>query len=82
VDGAQVGVLKETDQVGFAGFLKGSNSCALESEISFEILSDLTNQTLEGQLTDEQLSGFLVSTDLTKSYSTRPVSVGFLDASG
>jgi hypothetical protein len=41
VDGAQVGVFKQTDQVSFAGFLKSSNGCALKPEISFEVLSNL-----------------------------------------
>ena len=83
MDGAQVGVFKESDQVGFTGFLESSNSRALEAEVSLEILSDLTDQTLEGELADEQLSGLLVTTDLTKSHGTRPVTVRFLDtASG
>ena len=30
VDGAEVGVLEEADQVGLAGLLQGSNSCRLE----------------------------------------------------
>ena len=43
VDGAQVGVLEETDQVGLAGLLKSSNSRALESQVSLEVLGDLAN---------------------------------------
>ena len=82
MDGAQVGVLKEADQVGFAGFLKSSNSRALEAKVSLEILGDLTDQTLEGELADEQLGGLLVATDLTKSHGTRPVTVRFLDTTG
>jgi len=81
VDGAQVGVLEQPDQVGLTGLLKSSNGGRLEPEISFEILSDLSHETLEGQLPDEQLSGLLVSSDLTKSDCSWPVSVGLLHSS-
>lgn len=82
VDSAQVGVLKQTNKVSLRSFLQGTNSSALESQISLEVLRDLTNQTLEGQLADQQLSGLLVTTDFTKSDSTRPVTMGLLHASG
>ena len=78
MDGAQVGVLKQTNKVGLAGFLQSHHSRALETQVSLEVLSDLTNQTLEGQLADQQLRGFLVSPDLTKSHSTGPVTMRFL----
>jgi histone H3 len=54
----------------------------LESEIRLEILSNLTNQTLEGELSDEELGRLLVATNLTESDGTRLVSVGLLDTSG
>ena len=79
VNGTQVGVFKQTHEVSFAGFLKGHHGRALETQIGLEILSDLTDKTLEGQLADQQLGGFLVTTDLTKSHCSRPVSVRFLD---
>jgi len=82
VDGAQVGVFKQTNQVGLRCFLKGTNGCALETEISLEILSDLTNETLEREFPDEQFSGFLVPSDFTKGDGTGPVPMGLLDSSG
>ena len=82
VDGAQVGVLEETDKVGLAGLLQGHDSRGLESEISLEVLGDFSDKTLEGQLADEELGRFLVSPDLTESDCSGPVSVGLLDASG
>jgi len=82
MDGTQVGVLKQTNKVGLTGLLQGSDGGALEAEVSLEVLSDLTDQALEGQLADEQLSGLLVSSDLTESHSSRPVPVGLLDTSG
>ena len=63
-------------------YLKSSNGGRLEPEISFEILGDFSDETLEGQLPDEELSGLLVSPDLTESHSSGPVSVGLLDSSG
>ena len=82
VDGAQVGVLKETDKVGLRGFLQGHDSGGLEAQIGLEVLSDLTDETLEGELADQQFGALLVPTDLTEGDSSRPVSVGLLDASG
>jgi hypothetical protein len=82
MDGAQVGVLKQTDEVSLAGLLEGHDSRALEAQVSLEVLCDLTDQTLEGQLADEELSGLLVSSDLTESNCSWPVSVGLLDSSG
>lgn len=35
-------------------YLQCTNSCALETQISFEVLCDFSHQTLEGQLADEQ----------------------------
>ena len=82
VDGAQVGVLKQTNKVGLAGLLEGHDGGGLEPEVSLEVLCDLSHQTLEGQLADEELSGLLVSPDFTESHSSGPVSVGLLDSSG
>ena len=80
VDGAQVGVFEKTHQVGLAGFLKSHDGRTLETQIGLEILGDFTDQALEGQLADEQLSGLLVTTDLTKGNGTGTVTMGFLDS--
>ena len=47
MDGAEVGVLEETNQVGLAGLLKSHYGRALESQVSLEVLSNFTNQPLE-----------------------------------
>ena len=60
VDGAEVGVLEESHKVSLAGLLQSHHSRALEAQVSLEILGDLTNQPLEGQLADQQLSRLLV----------------------
>ena len=82
MDGTQVGVLKETDQVGLASLLQGHDGRALEAQVSLEVLGDLTDQTLEGQLPDQQFRALLVTTDLTKSHCSRPVTMGLLHSTG
>ena len=81
VDRAQVGVLEQTDEVRFRGLLKSHDGGRLESQIRLEVLRDLTDKTLEGQLSDEQFRRFLVPADLTKSDGTGLVSVRFLHSS-
>jgi len=82
VDGAQVRVLEEADQIGLGGLLKGADGGRLETQIGLEVLGDFTHQTLEGQLADEQLRRLLVTTDLTKGHGTGPVTVRFLHSTG
>jgi hypothetical protein len=79
VDGAEIGILKEGNKVSLNGFLESTNGGRLEAEIRLEVLSNLTNETLEWELSDEKLSRFLVSTDLTESDGTRLISVWLLD---
>ncbi len=43
VDGAEVGVFEETDEVALGGFLKSEDSGGLESQVSFEFLSDFSD---------------------------------------
>ena len=78
MDGAEVSVLKQTNQISLAGLLECHDGRALESQIGLEILSDLTDQTLEGKLADQKLGGLLVSPDLTESHGTRSVPVWLL----
>jgi hypothetical protein len=82
VDGAQVGVLEETDEVGLAGLLQGHDGRALEAQVGLEVLRDFTHQTLEGQLADQQLSALLVATDLAEGDRAGTVAMGLLDAAG
>lgn len=63
-------------------YLKGANGSRLETQIGLEILSNFTHQSLEGQLTDEQLGRLLVTTDLTKSHSTGTITMGLLYTTG
>ena len=82
MDSAQVGVLKESNQVGFGSFLEGHDSRALESEIGFEILGDLSNQSLERKFSDQEFGGLLVPSDFSKSDGTWSKSMWLLDTAG
>jgi hypothetical protein len=75
MDSAKVGVLKEAHKESFSGLLESNNGRALESQVGSEVLGDLSHKSLEGKLADEELSGLLVSSNLTMSHSARTVSV-------
>ncbi|TRY78828.1 hypothetical protein TCAL_12416, partial [Tigriopus californicus] len=45
VDSAQVGVLKETHQVGLGGLLQSHDGARLEAQVGLEVLGNLTHQT-------------------------------------
>eukprot|EP00964_Phaeocystis_antarctica_P113979 scaffold77957_cov68-Phaeocystis_antarctica.AAC.3 len=80
VDRAQVGVLEEANQVRLGGLLEGDNGRRLEAEVGLEVLRDLADQALEGQLADQELGRLLVPADLTERDGARAVAVGLLDA--
>ena len=56
VDSAQVGVLKKPDEVGLRRLLQSQDGGRLESKIGLEILRDLSNEALEGRLSDQKVS--------------------------
>jgi hypothetical protein len=66
VDGAEVRVLEEADEVGLSGLLEREDGGALEAQVRLELLRDLADEALEGELADEQLRGLLVATDLAE----------------
>jgi len=82
MNGSQVSVLKEGDEVSFTGLLQCQDSRRLEAEVGLEVLSDLTNETLEGELPDEELCRFLVTTNFTEGDSSRAEPMGLLHTSG
>ena len=81
MDGTQVGVFKKTNKVSLTSLLECHDSRGLESKVSLEVLGNFSHQTLEWKFSDEELSGLLVSSDLTESNSSWPISVGLLDSS-
>jgi hypothetical protein len=56
VDGAQISVFKKGNQIGFRSLLKSQDRSALEAKIVLKILGDFTNQALERQLADQEVS--------------------------
>eukprot|EP00618_Florenciella_parvula_P014003 CAMPEP_0119535604 /NCGR_PEP_ID=MMETSP1344-20130328/48610_1 /TAXON_ID=236787 /ORGANISM="Florenciella parvula, Strain CCMP2471" /LENGTH=234 /DNA_ID=CAMNT_0007577303 /DNA_START=177 /DNA_END=881 /DNA_ORIENTATION=+ len=82
VDGAEVGVLEEADEVGLGGLLKRHDGGALEAEVGLEVLGDLADEALERELADEELGRLLVLADLAEGDGARAVAVRLLDAAG
>lgn len=82
VNGAEVGVLKQRYEIGLSSLLEGENSRGLEAQIVLEVLCNLTNQTLKGQLADKELSGLLILADLTKGDGSGTIAMRLLNASG
>ena len=78
VNGTKVGILEQGDEVSLSSLLKSHNGRRLEAEIILEVLSDLTDQSLEGELTDQKLSALLVLADLTESHSSRAITMRLL----
>jgi len=82
VDGAEVGVLEETDHVGFGGLLEGENGGGLETELVSVLRGDFTDESLEGELSDEELGRLLETSDFTEGDGAGSEAVGFLDTVG
>ena len=82
VDGAQVGIFEQGDEISLDGLLEGADGRALESEVALEVLGDLTDETLEWELSDEEFGRLLVSTNLSEGDGAGLISVGLLDTSG
>jgi|UniRef100_A0A804NS01 hypothetical protein len=82
VDGAEVGVLEEPHEVGLGGLLQRGDSGGLEAEVGLEILRDLTDEALEGQLADEQLRALLVLANLPERDGAGAEAVRLLHATG
>jgi histone H3 len=66
VNGAQVCILKHTNKVSLQSLLEGKYSCASETQVTAEILSNLLYQTLEWRLANQKVSRLLVFPDLSK----------------
>lgn len=82
VDGTQVGVFEKGDQVGFNGFLQGTDGRGLESQVGLEVLGDFSDQSLERKLSDKQFGGLLESSDFSQGNGTWLISVRLLDTTG
>jgi histone H3 len=64
VDGSQVGVLEQRDEIGLGRLLQGTDSRRLEAQVGLEVLSNLTDQALETMGNgDEQSQCSVMQTD-------------------
>ena len=82
VDGAQVGVLEEANEVGLGGLLERDDRRRLEAKVGLESLGDFADEALKREKTDEQLRGLLVLADLAERHGAGAVAVGLLHAAG
>lgn len=82
VDGAEVGVLEEGDQVCLGSLLEGQDGGGLESEFLLPLVGDFPDHSLEGQLADEEVSGLLVLPDFPEGHCSGFEPVGLLDSGG
>jgi len=63
VDRAQIRVLEQTDEICLARLLQRCYRCCLEAKFGLEVLRYLTNESLEGELADEELGALLIFAD-------------------
>ena len=82
MDSAKIGVFEKGDKVGLNRLLEGTDGRRLEAEIRLEVLGDFADQTLEGELADEELGRLLVATNLTESDGTGLIAMRLLDTTG
>ena len=82
VDGAEVGVFEETNEVGLGGFLESEDGGGLESEVILELRGNLSDESLERKLSDEELSALLESSDFSEGNGAGSESVWLLDSTG
>ena len=80
MDGAQIGVLEQSDQVGLRGLLQGEDGLGAEAQVVLEVLGDFADEALEGQLADEQVGRLLVLADFAEGDRSGAVTVGLRTA--
>ena len=84
MDGAQVRVLEDADEVGLACLLQGKGGGACDPSLNTFIFpflwpfifQDLPVETEKGELSDQQVSGLLVLLDLAEGLRSRAEFVG------
>jgi len=78
VDRRKIRVFKQRDKVCLGSLLQRHDGRRLESEVRLEVLSDLTDKSLEGQLPDQEFRRLLVPADLSQGHGTRAEPVRLL----
>jgi len=80
VDGAEVGVFEESNEVCLGGLLESEDSGRLESEVTLELGCDFADESLERKLSDEELGALLESSDFSEGNGAGSESVGLFDS--
>ena len=70
VDGTEVGVLEDSDDVSFRSFLEGKESLRLESELVVKIRADASDKSLERGAWKEVADRFLIFLNLSEGDGT------------
>ena len=78
VDGAQVRVFEQADQVRFGRFLERQDRGGLESQVRLEVLRDFADKALERELADQEFRGLCL---LYTSPSPRDLSTSRMPSS-
>ena len=82
VNRAKIRILEQTHKVRLRRLLQSRDGAALEPQIGFEVLSDLADKTLEGELADQKLGALLVLPDLPQRHGSGTEPVRLLHSSG
>lgn len=78
MDSTQIGVFKKAHQIGLTCLLQSSNSCTLEAQISFKVLSNFLQQMLERKFVNQEFSGLLIMSNFMECHSPKAVTMRFL----
>jgi len=77
VDGAEVRVLKESDEVRLGRLLQRPDGSTRKPNFRIKVLRDLAHKALEGQFAEKKAGGFLVLSNLLKRGRAGPVATPF-----
>ena len=72
VNGAQVRIFEQRDQVCLRRLLQSQDGRTLEAKVVLEDVGDFANQPLERQFAQQELRAFLVFANLAESQGARP----------
>ena len=79
MDSTEDSIFQEIE-VTFSSLLEGENSGALESDVLILLRTDFAYESLEGELSDEELGGLLETSDLSESNTAGSESAGLIDS--
>lgn len=77
VEGAEVGIFEEMDQVSFGSFLESEDRGTLEAEVWAGVLGNFTNEALEREFLDQEVALGLVLADFAQRNGSWAVATAF-----